>query len=291
MIRSIRLTLLFLATLGATTLSAQAEESRRIISIGGAATEIVFALGAGDEVVAVDLSSTYPAEVHRLPKVGYIRQISPEGVLSMKPDLVVTTESMGPPAAKEAMKQVSIPVVWCPEPESPEALYEGIAMVGTALNQEDAAQALISEIQIELTAVATQTATWPEKPKVLFFMQPPSLSRAGTAAGDKTRADELIKLAGGQNALVGVTRYQPITAESILAAQPDVILLGSAPGHGASDSSVDYLMQLPALQSVPAVKNSRVLIVPMDDLAFGPRLGEAAAGWSEIFAETLPASK
>ncbi len=288
---------LTLITLGAHCLSANdaathsEEDSRRIIGIGGAATEIVYALGAGDEVVAVDLSSTYPREVMSLPKVGYIRAISPEGVLSMNPGLVVTTESMGPPAAKEAMKQVSVPVVWCPEPESPEALYEGIALVGEALAQEEAAQALVAQIQAQLAAVSAGTATWSEKPKVLFFLQPPSMNRAGMAAGNDTRADELIKLSGGQNALVGVTKYQPITAESILAAQPDVILMGSAAGHGASQGNVDYLVNLPALQSVPAVKNGQVLIVPMDDLSFGPRLGQAAKSWSGTFAKSVPPAK
>nr|WP_281398254.1 ABC transporter substrate-binding protein [Ruficoccus amylovorans] len=260
------------------------EPAPRIISIGGASTEIVFALGRGDEVVAVDLSSTYPPEAAQLPKVGYIRQISPEGVLSMNPSLIVTSESMGPPAAKAAMKQVSIPVVWCPEPESPEALYASLETVGKELDKEAEAAALITEIQGQLAEVSARTAQWETKPRVLFFMQPPSKSRAGMVAGSQTRADELIVLAGGENAASDVTRYQPYALESILAAQPDVILLGTSIGHGAGPGDADFLLGLPELSQVPAVKNGRVVTVPMDNLNFGPRLGEAALSWSEIIA-------
>ena len=262
----------------------QAAERTRIISIGGAATEIVFALGKGDEVVAVDLSSTYPPAARQLPQVGYIRQISPEGVLSMKPDLVVTSESLGPPAAKAAMKQVSIPVVWCPEPDSPEALYASLEKVGQALDREAEAAKLTAQIQEQLTDLELATAQWPEAPRVLFFMQPPTPTRAGMVAGSSTRADELVKLAGGENAASDVTRYQPYALESIIAAQPEVILLGTSAGHGAGPKDAEALMGMKQLSEVPAVKNGRVITVPMDDLSFGPRLGEAAARWSQTIA-------
>jgi iron complex transport system substrate-binding protein len=256
----------------------------RIITIGGAATEIVFALGKGDEVVAVDLSSTYPEEATKLPQVGYIRQISPEGVLSLNPDLIVTTESLGPPAAKAAMKRVSIPVVWCPEPESPEALYASLEEVGAALDREAQAAALIAQIQEQLTDVQLQTSQWPQAPRVVFFLQPPTASRGGMVGGSGTRADELIKLAGGVNAASDVTRFQPYSLEALIAAQPDVILLGSGLGHGAGPKDVEYLLNLKELSGVPAVKNGRVVAVPMDDLAFGPRLGDAASRWAGVIA-------
>ncbi len=267
---------------GAASHQAEApQEKERIITIGGAPTEIVFALGRGDEVVADDLSSTYPPEAARLPKVGYIRQISPEGVLSMNPDLVVTSESLGPPPAKQAMKRVSIPVVWCPEPESPEALYASLEKVGQALDREENAAALIADIKKQLADVQAATAAWETQPRVIFFMRPPSMDRPGMVAGANTRADALIVLAGGQNAATGVKGYQPYALESLIAAQPDVILLGTGMGHGAGPGDADYLLGLDELSQVPAVQNGRVVAVPMDDLSFGPRLGEAAARWSE----------
>lgn len=263
------------------TLFAQGE-NQRIVSIGGAATEIVFALGAGDQVVAVDLSSTYPEQVRQLPQVGYIRQISPEGVLSLQPDLVVTTESMGPPAAKEAMKRVNIPVIWCPEPDSPEALYAALDSVGASLDRTDEATAVAEGVRTQLATLEAETATWPAKPKVLFFIQPPSANRPGMAAGQDTRPESLIALAGGTNAAQGFKRYQPFVIEAVIAAQPDVILLGSGAGHGAGEGDAEYLLELDELQTVPAVKNGRVHTVPMDDLNFGPRLGDAANRWSTL---------
>ncbi|MGE9294526.1 MAG: heme/hemin ABC transporter substrate-binding protein [Puniceicoccales bacterium] len=259
-------------------------ETTRIISIGGAPTEIVYALGKGDEVVAVDLSSTYPPAATRLPKVGYIRQISPEGVLSLNPDIIVTSEALGPPAAKAALKRVNVPVVWCPDPTSPDALYTSLEIVGQALGEEEKAAELTASIQEKLTDVEMASAQWPQKPRIVFFMQSPTPTRAGKVAGKGTRADELIKLAGGVNAASDVDGYQPFALEALIASHPDVILLGTSLGHGSGPGDAKVLLGMPQLSQIPAVKSGRVETVPMEDLSFGPRLGDVASSWSVLIA-------
>lgn len=276
-----------LLLLGITFSTAFAKEPNRIVSVGGAATEIVFALGAGDRVVAVDLSSVYPPQVRDLPQVGYIRNISPEGVLSLNPDLVVTTESLGPPAAKEMLKRVSVPIVWLPEPDSVQALDKSLKAVAVKLGTEEAAQsaqAIMGEVNSSVDAAKKASASWPKKPRVLFFMQPPTDSRAGMVAGSDTRAQSLIELAGGVNAATNIRTYQPFSKESLIEAKPDVIIVGVNPSHGATPESVEALKTMASLGPVPAFRNGAIYGVPISDLNFGPRLGEAITSWNGLIA-------
>jgi len=265
-----------LLLISAASLSAMSEP--RIVTVGGAATEIVYALGAGDNVVAVDLSSTYPAEVQELPSVGYIRNISPEGILSMRPDMIVTTESLGPPAAKKMIKEMSLPVVWLPEPNSVEALESGIRTVAAKLGKKEQGEELINNVRAKLAESQSASANWSKRPSAIFFISPPSGSSGGRVGGSGTRAEELITLAGGENG-VDFKDYQSMSLESIIVANPDVIFIGLSNSHGASPQSVEELKQNPALSGVTAVQNGAVYGVPMDDLSFGPRLGEAVARW------------
>ena len=99
-----------------------AMETQRIVTVGGAATEIVFALGVGESVVATDLSSIYPPEARELPMVGYVRNVSPEGILSMEPDLVIATGAFGPPTARQTMERLDVKTLWLPKLLSAEDL-------------------------------------------------------------------------------------------------------------------------------------------------------------------------
>ncbi|MEO0795581.1 MAG: ABC transporter substrate-binding protein [Verrucomicrobiota bacterium] len=256
----------------------------RIVTVGGAATEIVYALGAGDQVVAVDLSSTYPESTQDLPQVGYIRNISPEGILSMDPDLVVTTESLGPPAAKKILKQLAIPTVWCPEPNSIEALEQSVEAIAKKLDRDDQAEGIIRRVREAEGDARTESSSWDRKPVVVFFLRPPSLGAPGTAGGEATRSDSLISLAGGKNGAAGFDGFKTLSLESLIEINPDIILVGISDQHGASQATVDALRSMPMLGSLAAVQAGAVHGVPMDDLAFGPRLAESIARWNQLFA-------
>ncbi|MGE9296332.1 MAG: heme/hemin ABC transporter substrate-binding protein [Puniceicoccales bacterium] len=266
-------------------LNASAKDDQRIVTVGGAATESVFALGAGDRVVAVDLSSTYPEQVRALPQVGYIRNISPEGILSMKPDLIVTTESLGPPAAKSMMKQLKMPIVWLPEPNSVEALEESLNAVAAKVGGEDKAKEIIAGVNEAVENAQADSATWAKKPSVVFFMEPPGAGSAGMAGGEETRSAELIKLAGGENAVTGFKNFQTMSIESLIEIDPDVIIVGMSAGHGTTPEGLAAFKQLPGVASTNAVKNGAIYGVPLDDLNFGPRLGDAVTRWHGHFAE------
>ncbi len=258
-------------------------QPERIVSIGGAATEIVWALGAGDRVVAVDLSSTWPEEVRNLPQVGYVRSVSPEGVLSMRPDLIVATGALGPPAARKMMERFAVETVWLPDPDSVEDLRLSIEKVAAGLDRAGKGEALWASIENQLQQVEANRPQEGERPEVLFLLEPPSGGSAGMAGGEDSRAEALIRLAGGRNAASGFFGFRPVSFEGILEMNPQIILVALSSGHGGTEAEIEGLRNHSSLQAVAAVRNNAVYGVPLDDLAFGPRLGDVVKRWSELF--------
>lgn len=247
----------------------------RVLSIGGGVTEVVAALGETGRLVGRDTTSTYPATVTDLPDVGYMRALSPEGVLSVAPDLILLTEGAGPPETLETLRETGVKLVPVPEGHTPEAVLEKIRTVAGALGVADKGEALAARLDAEMTAALAKVAqdSGP-KPRVLFI-----LSNAGgrlTGAGAGTSAAAMIALAGGQNALTGFDGYKALGDEAIAAASPEVILMMARRGEDAGGHGVADLASHPALAATPAAKAGRV--VRMDGmllLGFGPRTPEA----------------
>ncbi|MEO0508974.1 MAG: ABC transporter substrate-binding protein [Verrucomicrobiota bacterium] len=267
-------------------------EYQRIVTIGGAATEIVFALEEGASVVATDLSSIYPPEARELPMVGYVRNISPEGVLSMEPDLVIATGALGPPTARTMMERLDIATIWLPDLKSPEDLHLSMRKVAEELDKSALAEELIQLVNLDLAETAKKSSKWPEpKPKVLFLLEPPGPATSGMGGGKDSKADALITLSGGINAASGFSGFKPVSSESLVSMNPDVILIGQSDRHGGSPESIQAMIKNPALAGVGAIRADAVYAVPLDDLSFGPRLGEAAVRWNELIARTAAATK
>lgn len=250
-----------------------AEPAQRVLSVGGAVTETVFALGAGDRVVARDTTSTWPPEVEDLPDVGYVRRLSPEGVLSVAPDLILAEEGAGPPETVRILEAAEIPFVTIPDATDAAGVAAKIEAVGAALGLEARAAELAAEVQAEIAAIEERSAGVERPARVLFL-----LSAEGgrlLASGTETAADAMIRLAGGANAVTGFTGYKPLTDEAVLAAAPDVVLMmeGRAEGHGGSG-----VLSHPALAATPAGRDGR--LVEMNGLyllGFGPRTAQAVA--------------
>jgi iron complex transport system substrate-binding protein len=256
----------------AAALALPVQAAERIVSTAGAVTETIYALGAQDEVVAVDVSSVYPEAATKLPKVGYARQLSAEGILSMNPTQVFVTEDAGPPEVIDQVEKAGVKVVRLSNKHTPEAAVERIVQIGEALGRKAEAEKLAETVKAELAEAAAQVAATPGKPSVLFIY-----ARGGgtmNVSGTGTSADAIIELAGGKNAVTGYENYKPLTAEGAVAAAPDVILVTSR-GLEAS-GGVEGLLKQPGLALTPAGKAGRV--VALDDLyllGFGPRLGQA----------------
>ncbi|MET0170610.1 MAG: ABC transporter substrate-binding protein [Aliihoeflea sp.] len=246
---------------------------QRIVSIGGSLTEIVYALGQEERLIARDTTSLFPSEALDLPDVGYMRALSPEGVLSVDPDMILTLEGAGPPEAVAVIKSASVPVVTVPESFDREGVLVKIDAVGKALGIEDQATELAASVDADLRAAEEAAAAIDERAKVLFI-----LSMEGgrvLASGTGTAANGMIELAGGQNAITDYAGYKQLTDEAIVTAEPDVILLMNR-GSEDAPTSTDLSSQ-PALAVTPAAQNGRVILIEGNYvLGFGPRTGAAA---------------
>lgn len=242
----------------------------KIAAIGGSITEIVFALGEQDRLVARDSTSRYPEAVLKLPDVGYMRQLSPEGVLSVNPSGILALHGSGPKEAVDVLKKTSIPFIEVPERYDREGILEKIHIVGKALGADAKAEALAAEIDAKLKAAEKQTASIKDRKRVLFV-----LSMQGgkiLASGSDTAADGIIELSGGVNAVDGFSGYKQLSDEAVITARPDVILMMNNAGPAASD---DELFANPSILSTPAGAARKV--VRMDGgylLGFGPRTAD-----------------
>lgn len=248
----------------------------RVLALGGAVTETVHALGQGDRLVARDTTSSYPPEVLGLPDVGYVRALSPEGVLSVRPDLIIAEEGAGPPETVDILKAAGIPFHQIASGEDAETVIARIEAVAEALGMPQAAAAPLAAIRADFAALEAARDSVDQPARVMFIL---SLQGGRVlAAGQDNGADAMLRLAGAENAVTGFSGYKPLTDEAITAAAPDIILMmnrGEADSdHGASDAA---LLAMPAISTTPAARQGRV--IRMDGLyllGFGPRTGQAA---------------
>lgn len=248
-------------------------DSSRLVVVGGALLETVFALGEGGRVVARDSTGLYPPEAASLPDVGYMRALSPEGVLAQNPSALLIAEGSGPPEALAVLEHGSVPAVEVPESFSPAGVIAKVRHVGAALGVSDKAEALIATLEAEMGEAEALTRDIPEaeRQKVLFVIS--AADGRIRAAGSGTAGGSIIGLAGGINPLADTQGYQTLTDEAILAAAPDAVVMMSNGGLG--DFSADLAANTALAQS-PAIRNGRIL--KFDGamlLGFGPRTPEA----------------
>lgn len=263
---------LSLAASAAAAQESEAYDTSRIVTIGGSITEIVYALGEGDRLVARDTTSVYPQAALELPDIGYIRRLSPEGVLSVNPTLIIALEGSGPPETVEVLANARVPMVTVPESYDGEGILEKIRIVGATLGVQDEAELLADEVGRAIDEVLAQTGSQAQSPDVLFI-----ISMSGgriMASGTGTAADGAIAMAGGQNAISGFEGYRQLTDEAIIEAAPDVILMMDR--QGMHDAGEDEVLAHPAIAPTPAGRNRQVIRMNGAYLLnFGPRTAEA----------------
>lgn len=236
--------------------SLNAVAADRIVSVGGDVTEIVYALGAGDRLVARDTTSTLPA-AKSLPDVGYMRQLNAEGILSLKPTMVLASELAEPSLVLRQIADVGVKVVPVSGEASLDNVPHKIQQVASALNLEKQGAAVTQKYEQQLAAVPRT----PLKTKVLFILSHGGMTPM--AAGQDTAADSIIKASGAQNAMQGFSRYRPLSQEGVVASAPDLVLITS--DGFKTLGTVDKVWALPGMALTPAAKNKQILVV--DDMA------------------------
>ncbi len=253
--------------------SALAEDApKRIVALGAEVTEIVYALGQGDRLVGRDSTSYFPAEANALPDVGYLRQLGAEGVLSLRPDLILASATAGPPEVLAQIRSAGVTVASLPEGYSLEALLQKIEEAAKRLHVPDKGAALAAKLTAETAEARAAVARMSGRPKVLFIIA--AAGGAPMAAGRLTAADALIALAGAENVFAAHTGYKTVSLESVAAAAPETIAMmaHTLDNMGGATGVENH----PALRLTPAAKTKR--IVARDGaylLGFGPRLPQA----------------
>lgn len=249
-------------------------EARRIVSVGGTVTEILFALGAGDRIVARDTTSYYPEAANAKPDIGYLRALSPEGIFAQKPDLILAEDGAGPADAIAVLKAGQVPYVTVATPPLGDAIAQKIRDTGAAVGLEEKAEALAKDVAASLEKLKADVAALdPAKKKRVLFVLSLANGRV-MAAGKETEAGALIELAGGINAAGEIAGYKPLSDEAVIAARPDLVLVMQTGQHKLTPEQV---FALPALAASPAAAAKALL--SMDGLyliGFGPRTPAAA---------------
>jgi len=246
----------------------------RIIPLNGNVAETLFALGLGDNVVAVDTSALYPARALELPKIGYQRELSAEGILSFEPTLVIGTENAGPPEVLQQVRDAGVTVVILAAETTTDGVIEEIRQIGAAVGLPEGGVALADQVSARFAEAQELISGVETQPRVAFLY----IRGEGTQliAGSNSQADTVITAAGGINvgAEIGIDGYQPITPEALVEAAPDVLLVMQA--GLASVGGVDGLLAIPGIAQTPAGASRTILA--FEDLyllGFGPRIGDA----------------
>ena len=256
--------------------------SSRIVSVGGALTETLYALNAQAELVGVDTTSLYPDAARQLPSVGYARTLSAEGVLSLRPTLILATQEAGPPAVLRQLEAARLSLAVLDADHRIEGVLVRTQRVAELCDRNEAGRRLVTGIQQawEQTQdqLARQRASGKPAPRVLFVL---SHSMAQVrVSGRGTAADAMIRYAGATNAMGSVEGYKPLTPEAAIAAAPDLILVSEQGLQAAG--GVDGLLKAPGLAQTPAGRARRVVAQDaLFMLGFGPRLPQAVAALAD----------
>jgi iron complex transport system substrate-binding protein len=249
-------------------------DTSRLVSVGGDVTEIIYALGEENRLIARDSTSIYPEAASKLPDVGYMRALSPEGVLAVKPTAIIAVDGSGPPETLAVLRNASVPFETVPQSFDRDGILKKIDTVGALLGVTDKAKALEEKVAGDLDAAVADAAKRPdsERKRVLFILS----AQGGKimVSGTGTAADGIIRLAGAVNAVTAFPGYKAMTDEAIIEAKPDVILMMDRAGQHAAAN--DDLLKQPALSLTPAA--ARNAVIRMDGLhllGFGPRTASA----------------
>lgn len=254
------------------------ESAARIVTLSGDYTEIVFALGLGDSVVGVDLSSVFPSEsTMALPKIGIEFAIFAEPILDLEPTVVIGDTDAAPASAIEQIRRVGVPVVIFERRTGIAAPGVKIREVANALGIRERGEQLAGRVEQEIAEASAIGASAAEKPRVAIVYVAGG-GRTVLLLGEGSVADGVFEAIGAVDAspMAGADGYVPLTAEAIVNSAPDVIITGE---RGIDDlGGIDGFLAVPGIAQTPAGRDRRVLVYEdLYLLGLGPRTGALVA--------------
>lgn len=252
----------------------QAFAAERIVTLNGDFTEILFALGQSDNIVAVDASSNYPEEALELPSVGYQGRLSLEGILAHEPTLVLANKDAAPVEVLEQLEAIGVRVEIITAENTLASPVENIRKIAGLVGAVEEGEKLASELEAKIAAAAARGRELEKTPRILFLYL--GSAQIQFAAGKNSPSNVMIEGAGAidAGAEAGFIGYMPLTPEAVVAAEPDVIIVTD---RGlATVGGIEGVLKVPGVAQTPAGINGR--IISFEDLYFigmGPRTGDA----------------
>ena len=259
-----------------------ASNPSRITVAGGSITEILYFLNEEDKIIAIDITSNYPKDVKKYPSIGYVRNLSAEGILSLNPTLIIGEDDMGPQNVINQINRTGVEINILTEKHSSEGIIEKIQCIGEIIGRKDKANRLIKDKilpkKIELDELSQLLKDLDIK--VMFILNMDSGSPI--VGGRETSADGFIEMMGVKNAFNSFEGWKPVGIESIIKASPDYILISNRGAH--SFGNIEMLNNHHAIKHTPAAKNNNIIALDgMEMLGFGPRTINTALKLSNKF--------
>ena len=253
----------------------RASDTSRIVSAGGSLTEIIYYLNASENLVARDLTSNYPPEATALPSIGYLRNLSAEGLLSLQPTLILGESDAGPPNILDQLRNLTVDFRIFAETYDGESIIHKTTCVGEILGVDDETlQVKLRKLRSDIKELKNTTSFDPKKKKILLI-----LMMRGTSpivAGSNTAGDGFIKMTGNLNAFDDVDGWKPVGVENILSVDPDAIIVTT---RSLSEfKNTDEFLTQTRLNLTKAGKTRNLIVADtMEMLGFGPRTPSLAS--------------
>ena len=258
--------------------AAGSASSQRIVCIGQAYNEMIYALGAQADLVGVDYSSTYPPQIKALPTVGYHRALSAEGILSLHPTLIIDDKNIGPDNVVRQLQALHVPMKTFQAKDDSVAGEKALLLeMGAFFHKEQRAQQLCAQIDREMAQAVTFVKQYKTRPRVavIHFGRASNiyLLVGSGGHGDGGTVAQMVELAGGQMALQQPGMQRMVSPEVIAESNPHVILM-TAYGFDRL-GGLAQAKTLPGVAETDAARHNRIYRVSEHDLMyFGPDTGD-----------------
>lgn len=273
--KKILITLSFLLLPFSLTAKENIKNDRWVIA-GGSIVELVYAMDAGNKLVGVDETTSYPEQTQVLPHIGYWKQLSIEGILSLRPSTFVTWDDAEPKMVLRQLAQHNVKVITLPRtPATFELMLQNIRTLAISLNKQPQGDALIDSLQSRLASIQAKNNQIKQKVKVMFFLSPGG--GIPQVAGKTSVADAILQLAGGEN-IATHENYRIYSAEAIIAADPELIVITtqSQKNQTGTIRASEGLASVPGVSMTQAWKNQRIIEIDQSlILGMGPRIVDA----------------
>ncbi|MEI6585905.1 MAG: ABC transporter substrate-binding protein [Sediminibacterium sp.] len=245
----------------------------RIVSVSKHLTEMLFALGKGHDIVACDLTSSYPDSAKLLPTVGYHRALNPEGIVSMKPDIIIHSNDIGPASVLPQLEKLQLNIKAFNGANTLDSAKLLLTDLGKFFGAEKQSDSLNALLDADMKLVAIEQAKIKDTPTVMIIHYGQANNVYFVMSGRKGPGDKMIVSAIGKTANYDAKGAKQISAEAIAKANPDIII---ATDYGFDKmGSAEKFKSVPGVSLTNAAKNNKIYRFEEHDLVyFGPRSGQ-----------------